>query len=59
MKKLINFIKNNKIFFFIIGAIALISIVAIELHKEYMAQRLCKHAEYDFCHVKTYEIVIK
>ena len=59
MKKIINFIKNYKMLFFIIGAITLISIVAIELHKEYMAQRLCKHAEYDFCHVKTYEIVIK
>ncbi len=59
MKKILNFIKTYSNLFVIALAVTAIVITSISIYKELLAQKLCKHAEYDFCHVKTYEIVIK
>lgn len=59
MKKTLNFIKTHPNLFVTAFVVTAIVIVSISIYKEILAQKLCRNAEYDFCHVKTYEIVIK
>ena len=59
MKKILNFIKTHPEPFVAVFVTTAIVIISISVYKEMLAQKLCKNAEYDFCHVKTYEIVIK
>lgn len=59
MKKILNFIKTHPEPFVGVFVAAAIAIISISIYKDRLAQKLCKNAEYDFCNVKTYEIVIK
>lgn len=59
IEKIINITKEYKAFLYLIFATFLISFISIIIYKEILSQQLCKHAEYDFCQVKSYEIVIK